>query len=76
VQTKTLTEETWLEAVKAAGIRLEAIALATSKSYSAVYRYSREPGSTGYRTPPAEWLAQVTAIVAAESARQTGGAFA
>lgn len=71
MQNKTLTEETWLEAVKAAGIRLEAIALATSKSYSAVYRYSN-----GTRTPPVEWLAQVTAIVAAESARQTGGAFA
>jgi hypothetical protein len=43
---------------------LEVLAVATGKSYSAVYRYSN-----GSRTPSDEWLAQVTAIVAVEKGR-------
>ena len=53
-----------IAAVKEVGLRLEVLAVATGKSYSAVYRYS-----TGTRTPSSEWLAQVAAIVAVEKGR-------
>jgi hypothetical protein len=65
MQNKTLTEETWMDAAKEAGVGFEMIAYSTGKSWSTVYSYSR-----GKRHPSDAWLAQVTAIVAAEAARR------
>ena len=62
MQYETLTRQTWAQAVKDSGIRLEVIAVATGKSYSAVYRYL-----TGTRTPTDEWIAQVSAFLAGRS---------
>lgn len=63
MQYPTLTRQTWTEAVKASGIRLEVIAVETGKSYSAVYRYL-----TGTRNPTDEWIAQVDAVLASRRA--------
>lgn len=65
MQNRTLTRETWLQAAKDAGVKLEVLAAATGKSYSAVYRYSN-----GSRNPSDEWLGQVAAVIAAEAARR------
>lgn len=66
MQYETLDRQTWKTAVKASGIRLEVIAVATGMSYSAVYRYM-----TGSRTPSDEWIAKVSAFLAG---RQSGRA--
>lgn len=52
-----VNRETWAEMAEQAGIRLEALAVATGKSYSAVYRYK-----TGTRKAPDEWLEAVAAF--------------
>lgn len=52
------TAPTWVELAEQAGIRLEALAVATGKSYSAVYRYK-----TGTRKAPDEWLEAVAAFL-------------
>jgi hypothetical protein len=61
----TLNRHNWVEAVKTSGIRLEVLAVATGKSYSAVYRYV-----TGSRTPSDEWIAQCSAALAAYQVRE------
>jgi hypothetical protein len=61
MQFVVVTRDNWAELVRRAGIRLEAIAVRTGKSYSAVYRYSR-----GDRRPPDDWLLSVAAILAEE----------
>lgn len=53
------TTPEWFIRADAAGFRLEELAVLTGKSYSAVYRYK-----TGTRTPPLEWLAQVSVLIA------------
>jgi transcriptional regulator with XRE-family HTH domain len=53
-----ITRETWHAAAKEVGLRLETIAAATGKSYSAVYRYTR-----GERNPSEAWLAEVAALI-------------
>jgi hypothetical protein len=53
-----ITRETWAEAAAEVGLRLESIAVATGKSYSAVYRYK-----TGSRTPSDEWIREVAALI-------------
>ena len=65
MQNRTLSQDNWKVAVKEAGVKLEVLAVATGKSYSAVYRYW-----TGTRTPSEEWIGQVAAVIAAESARR------
>jgi hypothetical protein len=57
----TITRDNWYDEAIAAGLRLEAIAVATGKSYSAVYRYSR-----GSRRPSDEWVAEVAALIEKE----------
>lgn len=52
------TTPKWFDRCAALGLRLEELALLTGKSYSAVYRYK-----TGTRTPPPEWLAQVSVLI-------------
>ena len=59
MQSVPLHRDTWAIAVADSGLRLEEIAVLTGKSYSAVYRYK-----TGSRTPPLEWLVQVSAVLA------------
>lgn len=54
----TVTRETWADLAEQAGIRLEALAVATGKSYSAVYRYKQ-----GTRKAPDDWLEAVAAIL-------------
>jgi hypothetical protein len=54
----TITRDNWYDEAIAAGLRLESIAVATGKSYSAVYRYHR-----GSRRPSDEWLKEVTALI-------------
>ena len=56
----TLTRETWQQAVRDSGVRLEVLAIATGKSYSAVYRYMN-----GSRRPPDEWIAKCEVALAA-----------
>lgn len=58
-----ITRDNWREAAEEVGLRLESIAVATGKSFSAVYRYK-----TGTRRPSDEWLAEVAALV--EKARR------
>jgi hypothetical protein len=53
-----ITRDNWAEAAKEVGLRLESIAVATGKSYSAVYRYQ-----TGSRTPSDEWVREVAALI-------------
>lgn len=50
--------------MKASGLRLEYIAVATGKSYAAVYRYM-----TGTRRPKDEWIAQVAVVLATHQGR-------
>jgi hypothetical protein len=58
MQYVVVTRENWPAVVKAAGIRLEVLAVRTGKSYSAVYRYS-----TGSRRPSDEWIGQVATVL-------------
>lgn len=60
MQNATPTLQTLAADIAASGIRLEVLAVATDKSYSAVYRYL-----TGSRTPSDEWIAQASAALAA-----------
>ena len=53
-----VTRENWVEAAKEVDLRLESIAVATGKSYSAVYRYGR-----GDRRPSDEWIREVAALI-------------
>lgn len=53
-----ITRDNWLAAAKEVDLRLESIAVATGKSYSAVYRYSQ-----GTRTPSDEWIAEIAALI-------------
>ena len=53
-----ITRENWASAAEEAGLRRESIAVATGKSYSAVYRYKR-----GDRTPSEAWLREVAALI-------------
>jgi predicted DNA-binding transcriptional regulator AlpA len=53
-----ITRENWYEAAAEVGLRLEALAAATGKSYSAVYRYKN-----GSRRPSDEWLREVEALI-------------
>jgi hypothetical protein len=53
-----ITRDNWYDAATEVGLRLESIAVATGKSYSAVYRYHR-----GSRRPSDEWLKEVAALV-------------
>lgn len=53
-----ITRDNWAEAAKEVDLRLESIAAATGKSYSAVYRYQR-----GDRRPPDEWLREVGELI-------------
>lgn len=59
----SVTAQNWVAKVAAAGIRLEAVALATGKSYSTVYRYSRWPEPTVGRRPHQDWLDQVARML-------------
>jgi hypothetical protein len=61
----TLTRETWVATVRQSGIRLEVLAVATGKSYSAVYRYMN-----GSRTPSDEWIAKCGAALAVYQSRE------
>jgi hypothetical protein len=58
-----ITRDNWCEAAAEVGLRLESIAVATGKSFSAVYRYK-----TGTRRPSDEWVAEVAALI--EKARR------
>jgi hypothetical protein len=53
-----ITRDNWATAAEEVGLRLESIAVATGKSYSAVYRYKQ-----GTRTPSDEWLREVAALI-------------
>jgi hypothetical protein len=53
-----ITRDNWPVAAEEVGLRLESIAVATGKSYSAVYRYQQ-----GTRTPSAEWVREVAALI-------------
>jgi hypothetical protein len=53
-----ISRDNWAEAAEEVGLRLEFIAVATGKSYSAVYRYK-----TGSRTPSDEWVREVAALI-------------
>lgn len=53
------TTPEWAIKAERIGMSLEEIAVLTGRSFSAVYRYK-----TGTRTPPPEWLAQVSALLA------------
>lgn len=53
-----ITRDNWSQAAKEVDLRLESIAVATGKSYAAVYRYSR-----GTRRPSDEWLREVGALI-------------
>ena len=59
----TLTRQNLAEVVKASGIRLEVLAVATGMSYSAVYRYMN-----GSRNPSDEWIGKCAAALAAHTA--------
>lgn len=59
----TVTRQNFPEVVRASGIRLELLAVATGKSYSAVYRYMN-----GSRRPSDEWIGQCAAALAAHAA--------
>jgi hypothetical protein len=54
----TITRDNWYDEAIAAGLRLESIAVATGKSYSAVYRYSRNT-----RRPSDEWVEEVAVLI-------------
>jgi hypothetical protein len=58
-----ITRDNWSAAAKEVDLRLESIAVATGKSYAAVYRYQR-----GDRRPSDEWLREVEALI--ERARE------
>jgi hypothetical protein len=53
-----ITRENWAAAAEEVGLRLESLAVATGKSYSAVYRYRR-----GDRRPSEAWLKEVAALI-------------
>lgn len=53
-----VTRENWADAAAEIDLRLEVIAAATGKSFSAVYRYRR-----GDRRPPDEWVREVGALI-------------
>lgn len=59
----SLTRENWQQTVRESGVRLEVLAVATGKSYSAVYRYL-----SGTRRPSDEWIAKCEAALAAYGA--------
>lgn len=54
----SVTRANWFTAAEEVGLRLESIAVATGKSYSAVYRYRR-----GDRRPSDAWVAEVAALI-------------
>jgi hypothetical protein len=58
-----INRDNWCQAAEEVGLRLESIAVATGKSFSAVYRYK-----TGTRRPSDEWVAEVAALI--EKARR------
>lgn len=60
MQKPTLTRQNLAETVRDSGVRLEVLAVATGKSYSAVYRYLN-----GSRNPSDEWLAKAEAALVA-----------
>jgi hypothetical protein len=62
---ETLTRQNWVEVVRRSGVRLELLAVATGKSYSAVYRYMN-----GSRVPSDEWIAKCGAALAAYQSRE------
>lgn len=53
-----VTRENWHLVAEEIGLRLESVAVATGKSYSAVYRYRQ-----GTRRPSDEWVAEVAALI-------------
>ena len=54
MQSVTVTRANWPALAEQNGVSLELLAVLTSLSYSAVYRYK-----TGSRTAPDAWLAKV-----------------
>jgi hypothetical protein len=59
MQRKTLTRQTFAAEVRASGIALEVLAVATGKSYATVYAYL-----TDRRNPSDEWIAQCEVALA------------
>lgn len=59
MQRKTLTRQNLAEEVRASGIALEVLAVATGKSYASVYAYL-----TDRRNPSDAWLAQCETALA------------
>ena len=56
---RTLDRTNWREAIDDAGISLASLSRDTSRSFSAIYKYS-----TGKRRPPEEWLREVEQVLA------------
>lgn len=56
--TDVVTRETWPEAARAVGLRLEVLAVLTGKSYSTVYRYAN-----GSRRPSDTWVQMAAAVI-------------
>lgn len=67
MQSVTVTRDNWFTLVDEAGLRLEHLAVATGKSFSAVYRYKQ-----GTRTAPDVWLEQVAQILADRAMQEEG----
>ena len=53
-----ITRDNWYSAAEEVGLRLESLAVATGKSYSAVYRYKQ-----GSRRAPDGWIEEVRALI-------------